>query len=141
MIHVCRGKKHFFRYPGNLYNNKLYMYGYGANSRYYDLLTNTWLAWPASPLSTGLSPCMVTWRDSFIVFGGYDPRNSVQVFNHTTQVHTGLPYGSFAYKSKPIHKYTMYKINQKNSFILEGLGAGLPDFSWHNIPKRGICIK
>jgi hypothetical protein len=24
---------------------------------------------------------------------------------------------------------------------LEGLGAGLPDFSWHNIPKRGICIK
>jgi hypothetical protein len=78
MLFSCRS-------PGRVFSNRLYMLGYRTQNNYYDLTTKTWLPWPAMPVLTGVGPCAVTWRQSFIVMGGSDPRNSVQLFNMTTQ--------------------------------------------------------
>ena len=68
---------------GKVYNNKLYIVD-DSNAEVYDPEANVWSEWP-SPLNHMLDgPCIVTWNDSFIVFGGYGGRRQVQRYNHTT---------------------------------------------------------
>ena len=76
------------RLPGKLYNGKLYMIGNGNENEVYDISSNAWSTWPALPVKTGGSPCMVVWRNSFIVFGGQAQAalTTVQAFNLITQV-------------------------------------------------------
>jgi hypothetical protein len=47
-------------------------------------------SFPNVAKGTGRSPCMVQWRDAFILFGGDDGQNVTQIFNVTTQVLTGI---------------------------------------------------
>ncbi len=74
------------RLPGQLYNGKLYWLGDGAQNEVYDISANVWSSWPALPVRTDVGPCMVTWRDLFIIFGGGAALTTVQAFNITTQV-------------------------------------------------------
>ena len=67
-------------------NGKLYLIGNGDENEVYDISSNVWSTWPALPVQTGVSPCMVVWRDSFIVFGGETALTTVQAFNLTSQV-------------------------------------------------------
>ena len=75
-----------FRYPSKLYMDKFYVLGLNTQNEVYDFSTNIWGQWPPAPQAVGAMSCMVTWRDSFIVFGGTFPPTGVQIFNHTTQV-------------------------------------------------------
>ena len=69
---------------GKVYNNKLYIVD-DANSEVYDPITNVWSAWPSPLMYVGDGPCIVPWKDSFIVFGGYGGRRQVQRYNHITK--------------------------------------------------------
>ncbi len=51
--------------------------------------------WKTIPVSAGDGSCMVTWKDSFIVFGGTKNPSGVQIYNHTA--------GSYKKKHTPSH--------------------------------------
>jgi hypothetical protein len=69
---------------------KFLIVGFGESSEVYDFNTRTWGTWPSTPIQTGNTPCMVTWKDAFIVFGGSGSPLSVQRYNITTQVNTSF---------------------------------------------------
>jgi hypothetical protein len=64
----------------------LYMLGY--NHEVFNFADKTWSVWPGMALGSGTSPCMVQWKDAFILFGGDWAQDVTQIFNATTQVHT-----------------------------------------------------
>ncbi len=70
--------------PAATYNNKLYFID-EYNPEVFDPATNTWSTWPVPPIKTGDGPCMVVWKDTFLLFGGYVTRRAVQSYNHTTK--------------------------------------------------------
>ena len=47
--------------------------------------TSSWLTWPAPQNSSGNGPCLVSWKDSLLLFGGDFNRRGVQQFNLTRQ--------------------------------------------------------
>ncbi len=73
-------------FTGKIYDGKFYILNDDNQSEVYDFQTNTWSSWPAIPFNTGSSPCMVIWKDNFIVFGGISYSNGVQIYNITTKV-------------------------------------------------------
>jgi hypothetical protein len=66
------------------YNNKLYIVD-DQVPEMFDPATNAWLSWPAPPNLSGPGPCMVVWKDTFLLFGGYASRRYVQSYNVTTK--------------------------------------------------------
>ena len=76
------------RMPGKLYNGSLYLFGAGVDSEIYNFATNSWsqMSNQAIPVNTADGPCVVIWRDSFLVFGGGSSVKKVQTFNITTKV-------------------------------------------------------
>ncbi len=66
------------------YNNQLFFED-ELNPEVFDPLTNTWSSWPAPPIKTGDGPCMVVWKDTFVLIGGYTTRRGVQSYSHTTK--------------------------------------------------------
>ena len=65
--------------PFNSYNDNIYFYPYYL----LNLTSKLWLTWPSPSASAGA--CVVTWKDSFIIFGGQGDYTGVQMYNHTTQ--------------------------------------------------------
>ena len=72
------------RTPAAVYNNKVYYLNTGSNSEIFDPIKKTWINWKSAPKDQGAHPCMVTWRDSFIVIGGSDNLSGVQMYNITS---------------------------------------------------------
>ena len=66
-----------------VYNDKLYIVD-DRNPEVFDPTANTWTPLPAPPVQTERSACMVTYQDSFLLFGGFENSRGVQQFNHTT---------------------------------------------------------
>ena len=66
-----------------VYNDKLYIVE-DHNSEVFDSATNTWSPWPAPPAPSGDGPCLVTYQDSFLMFGGSENSRGAQQFNHTS---------------------------------------------------------
>ncbi len=73
-------------FSGKIYDGKFYILNDNDQSEVYDFKTMTWNFWPAIPRNTGVSPCMVNWRDNLIVFGGLNNQDGVQLYNIPTQV-------------------------------------------------------
>ena len=74
-----------FRNPGIVYQNKLYMLNDEAGqSEVYDPESNMWSSWDSPTTPIGFAPCVVQWKDSFIVMGGSANPVSVQMYNFTT---------------------------------------------------------
>jgi len=76
----------YFRKRGIVYQNKLYMLNDQAGmSEVYDPITDTWTTWSiSSPPPVGLEPCVVQWKDGFILIGGESDLYSVRMYNFTT---------------------------------------------------------
>ena len=72
------------RQPGVAYNGKLYIYD-NFLPETFEPSTKVWSTWPAPPERLSFDPCMIAWRDSFLVFGNSQDSVGVQKFNHTTQ--------------------------------------------------------
>ncbi len=70
--------------PAAIYSNTLYFMD-DFNPEVFEPATNTWSTWPAPSIKTGDGPCMVAWKDSFLLIGGYTTRRGVQSYNHTTK--------------------------------------------------------
>ena len=66
------------------------MIGNNKESEIFNFETKTWRPMSSSPIpiNTWL-PCIVTWRDSFIIFGG-SVETAVQVYNIATQVNNSF---------------------------------------------------
>ena len=65
-----------------VFNDKLYFVD-DLNPEVFDPATNTWSLWPAPPAQSGNGPCLVTYQDSFLMFGGTTNSRGAQQFNHT----------------------------------------------------------
>ncbi len=77
------GNFYHFGLPGRVFNNKLYIVA-DANPEVLDPATNTWSSWPTPLKKTDLGPCLVPWKDTFILLGGRINKNGIQMFNHST---------------------------------------------------------
>jgi hypothetical protein len=73
------------RSPGAIYQDKIYLVNDHNQAEIYDLNSGTLTNWTSPPQTTGEVPCMITWQDSFLIFGGYLSQMAVQQFNLTTQ--------------------------------------------------------
>ena len=84
-------------FPYSVYNNKMYFSPYTDYAETLDLETKVWSSWPLPPKNK-YNGCQVTWRDSFIRFGGSESNggSTVQMFNHTTETWTTLRAKSFS---------------------------------------------
>ncbi len=69
--------------PGEIYNGKIYIAD-DKSPEVLDPVSNSWSRWPAPLNKTGESPCLVAWKDSFILLGGSSNRRGVQTFNHSS---------------------------------------------------------
>ena len=78
------------RQPAQVYKDQLYYLNINNQSEIYDPTTNVWRHWTPPPVSHGDHTCMVTWRDSFIVLGGYGHPRGVQLYNITTNTWKSL---------------------------------------------------
>jgi hypothetical protein len=65
--------------PGVLYGGKIYMLNIGSGNEVMDIERKTWSSFRPAQLDNGCGSCAVTWKQSMIVFGGYNQRKSVQV--------------------------------------------------------------
>ena len=74
------------------YNNKLYITD-DFNPEVFDPATNVWSSWPAPPNRSADGPCLVAWKDSFFMIGGYANRRNFKSFNHTTNAWTVITPG------------------------------------------------
>jgi hypothetical protein len=75
-------------YPGSTYNNKIYL-AHNVYPEVFDPTSNTVTSWPVLPI-TGQGGCMVTWKDTFIYFGGSPNYNTVFQYSHITNNWTAL---------------------------------------------------
>ena len=69
--------------PSQVYNNKLYYLNTANQSEVYDPELNVWTQWLPPPVYAGERPCLVTWKDSFILIGGSSNSRGVQLYNIT----------------------------------------------------------
>ena len=78
-------------FPSTVYKNKIYFGGF-SNSEVFDPVNNLWSQWPSSSASYGFPECLLTWHDTFLLFGGEpaEEQKRVQSFNHLTQLWTEL---------------------------------------------------
>ena len=76
--------------PYGIYNEKLYFSPNSGNAaEVLNIVSKVWSTWPALTGST-YGACMVTWKDSFIQFGGTAFLKAVLMFNHTSQLWSTL---------------------------------------------------
>jgi hypothetical protein len=61
-------------------------------SEIYNLDTNQWSTGPSVPTPTGDGPCMVTYKDSFVIMGGTSYSNGIQQYNLTSKTWKSLGY-------------------------------------------------
>ena len=89
---ITSSKNSFFRKPGIVYQNKFYMLNDQAGmSEFYDPMSDTWTTWSiSSPPAVGLEPCLVQWKDGFILIGGESDLLSVRMYNFTTDAWKNL---------------------------------------------------
>ena len=76
--------------PAQVYNEKLYYLNVNNQSEIYDPITNIWHHWAPPPVSHGDHSCMVTWRDTFIVLGGFGHPRGVDLYNITSNTWKSL---------------------------------------------------
>lgn len=69
--------------PGEIYDGKIFIAD-DSNPEVFDPASKTWYTWTAPLYKTGGGPCLVAWKDIFILFGGFSNRRGVQTFNHST---------------------------------------------------------
>ena len=74
---------------GAVFQSKIYLQD-PVNPEVFDPVSQEWNGWPKPPLDVGIYPCLVTWRDSFLMFGGQSSLKTVFQFNHTKQIWTEL---------------------------------------------------
>ena len=86
----------------------LYMLGY--NHEVFNFANKTWSVWPNTAIGSGTSPCMVQWKDAFILFGGDWNQNITQIFNATTQVISFAMEGLLINRSKILPSF----VNRSN---------------------------
>jgi len=76
------------KFLGSIYQEKLYL----ADNQYPDVVdpkSKTVTSWPILPIS-GQYGCMVTWKNTFIYFGGDPNSNTVFQYSHVTNHWTTL---------------------------------------------------
>jgi hypothetical protein len=73
-------------FAGKIYDEKFYVLNDNNQNEVYNFESKTWSSWPAIPRNTGASPCIVNWKENFIVFGGNENQKGVQIYNIPTQV-------------------------------------------------------
>jgi hypothetical protein len=69
--------------PGANYNGSLFLFD-DTNPEVFDLASNTWSSWPVPLKKAGDGPCLVGWKDTFLLLGGDFNKEQVQVFNHSS---------------------------------------------------------
>jgi len=69
---------------GQVYNDKLYL-NQGKQFFVFDPETVNWTSLRGPPVDPGEGGCAVTWKDTFLLFGGRSNPRSVQKFDHVTQ--------------------------------------------------------
>jgi len=69
--------------PGEIFNGKLYIVD-DSNPEVFDPVSYSWSSWPTPLNKTELGPCLVAWKDTFILLGGYYDRRQIQTFNHSS---------------------------------------------------------
>ena len=70
--------------PYTMFNNKVFFGPWNGDGQVLDFSTMQWSTWPAAPYNN-YAGCQVTYRDTFIRFGGYLRERWVYAYNHTTQ--------------------------------------------------------
>ena len=102
--------------------DRFYVLGYFSQNEFFDFTNKYWGQWPPIPQAVGGMPCMVQWRDTFIVFGGTQAPTFVQLFDHATQVDPQRIIKKFSYT-----RVAVQHVSQRNRFTSCG-----PVFdSWH----------
>jgi len=68
---------------GVAFNNKIYIVDDKYPEVYYEQ-SNTWSNWTAPLIKFGRGACLVTWKSTFLLFGGDRNRLGIQRYNHST---------------------------------------------------------
>ena len=69
--------------PGEIFDNKIFIAD-DENPEVFDPVTKTWSSWLAPSKKSGDGPCLVAWKDTFILLGGSSNRRGIQTFNHSS---------------------------------------------------------
>jgi hypothetical protein len=69
--------------PGEIFNDKIYIKD-DSNPEVFDPVANSWSSWPAPLNKTGDGACLVAWKDTFYLIGGYTDKRRVQSFNQSS---------------------------------------------------------
>ena len=80
-------------YPGSIYQGNIYL-THDQYPEVFEPSSNLWSLWPVAPASSGMFGCMVTWKDSFLYFGGDPDENTISKYSHETKSWTTLPFSS-----------------------------------------------
>ena len=72
---------------GVVHGNKLYVID-TTKAQVLDLGSNTWSTWPMPPNIFDTAPWLVGWKESIILFGGYNNPKGVQTYNTKTNTWT-----------------------------------------------------
>jgi len=68
-----------------VHNDKIFIIN-DLNPQVYDPRENTWAKWPRPVKSVGEWPCLISWTDIILVFGGDKNKKGLQSFNSTANV-------------------------------------------------------
>ena len=79
--------------PGVVHNDKIFIID-DSNPEVYDPRNNSWSTWPKPTQLTGYNPCLISWKDSILAFGGKENQQGVQSFNSTLNTWSVLDEGS-----------------------------------------------
>jgi len=79
--------------PGVVHNDKIFIID-DVNPEVFDPKNNHWSQWP-KPIKKADYSCMISWKDSILVFGGISNEHGVQSFNTTLNswsvLNAGIP--------------------------------------------------
>lgn len=68
--------------PGIVHNGNIFIID-DSNPEVYNPVNNSWSTWPKPAMSTERGPCLISWKDSILAFGGRENLKGVQIFNST----------------------------------------------------------
>ncbi len=131
----------FYYEHGIAHDNKLYIFGDDSSQEVFDTSTNLWVSWPTPPKTARPGVCLVSWKDSIILFNNH----FVQMYNSTTNVWTLLQDGSFV----PFTLFLSSCVTLPNDKILvAGLNSiatyDVDSNSWQSVRSRqtlGALVK
>ncbi len=72
-----------YGYPGIAHNDKIFLLDH-FDPDVYDPKNNAWSKWPKPSKEINYYLCMISWKDSILVFSGLSSEHSVQIFNTTS---------------------------------------------------------